>query len=118
MTAPHHDTCHHRIYHLSCEEMDALYKYARGACQICDTPEADTKRGRLVIDHLGYYGAHMVRGLLCDKCNSLMSRVDRGAPAAGKGVLEYMLNSWCARKLNPRGDHLRYRYPSIFGVAS
>lgn len=112
--APHHDTCHHRIYFLSCDDLDALWEYAEGACQICRTPEADTKRGRLVIDHLSDYGAHMVRGLLCDRCNSLMSRIDSNRPIRrSRAVLDYMSNAWCSRKLNPRGIQVRYASPGF-----
>lgn len=72
----HHRRCQHEMYRLTCAEFDELYLHADGCCQICGTPEAETKAGRLGIDHDGSYGWHAVRGLLCDKCNALMRRVD------------------------------------------
>ncbi len=96
--------CHHyAVYMLSCEEFDELYEYARGCCQLCGTAEAETPRGMLVIDHLSDYGFQAVRGLLCDKCNSFMARVD-SAKVRGwvEDVARYRLNAWFARKVHPR----------------
>lgn len=107
----YHDTCQHRQYYMSCAEFDALWRYAGGCCQICKTPELETKRGRLCIDHLPFYGQDLVRGLLCDKCNSLMRRVDEGAitypPSA---VYTYRNNTWTSRALMAhRGWHVSAR---------
>ncbi|KAB2976003.1 hypothetical protein F8R89_30825 [Streptomyces sp. SS1-1] len=72
-------TCNHELYGLSCGDYDAMRARAREACEICETAERDTTRGQLVIDHFQGEGLFIVRGLLCDRCNSVMSRHDRTA---------------------------------------
>lgn len=72
--------CTHFAYDLSCAAYDEMRDRAADACEICRTPDGETKRGRLVIDHFQGGGLFIVRGLLCDKCNSVMSRHDRNAP--------------------------------------
>ncbi len=74
----HHGTCHHGVYGLTCAGFEALWERAGGKCEICGTAAADTPRHKLCIDHDPRYGFEAVRGLLCDRCNSLMSFVDRG----------------------------------------
>jgi hypothetical protein len=64
-------------YGMTCEEYDQLRARSKGCCELCRTPEAKTKRGALVIDHFEGGGVFFVRGLLCDRCNSVMSRHDR-----------------------------------------
>lgn len=72
------NTCNHfQKYGLTCDEYDQLRARSEGRCEICQTPEPKTVRGALVIDHFAGGGAWFVRGLLCDKCNSVMSRHDR-----------------------------------------
>ena len=96
----YHDTCHHRIYFMTCEELDALRAFAGYACQICGLPEREAKRGRLCIDHLGDYGHPLVRGLLCDKCNAYMRRVDDCTIRNPRSeVYRYRNNAWCLRML-------------------
>lgn len=34
-TVLYHDTCHHALYRLTCEEFDALRDRSRGCCEIC-----------------------------------------------------------------------------------
>jgi hypothetical protein len=73
-------TCHHFIsYDLTCEDFDRLHARAAGRCELCDIAGEETPRGSLVIDHFQGGGLFFVRGLLCDKCNSVMSRHDRTA---------------------------------------
>jgi len=89
------------MYRLTCAEIDALYAYADGCCHICKTPEPETKARKLLIDHAKDYGYHAVRGLVCDKCNALMRRVDNREkfdPAAAR----YMYDSWFVRMLVER----------------
>lgn len=99
----YHDTCHHKIYFMDCAEFDELHAFARGCCQICDLPERETPRGRLCIDHLGGYGQGLVRGLLCDRCNTLMRHVDNHTlprfTTIPHGVYRYRNNAWCLRRL-------------------
>lgn len=88
----------HRTYYMSCEEYEELWAFAQGRCQICQSAPDETPRGKLCIDHLGPYGWGMVRGLLCDKCNSLMARVDAGSIRYPDGaVRRYQRTSWFAR---------------------
>jgi hypothetical protein len=62
---------------LTCDDFDRLKARADGRCELCRTPESETVRGGLVIDHFEGRGLFFVRGLLCDPCNSVMPRHDR-----------------------------------------
>jgi hypothetical protein len=74
------NTCNHfQKYGLTCDEYDQLRARSEGRCELCRTPEVKTVRGALVIDHFEGGGVFFVRGLLCDRCNSVMSRHDRTA---------------------------------------
>lgn len=76
---PEAKTCHHWQHHrLTCDEYDELRARSAGACEICGTPEADTGGKRLVVDHFEDQQARLwfIRGLLCDRCNSVMTCVD------------------------------------------
>jgi len=115
----HHDTHQHTLYRMTCADFDALWTIARGCCQICRTAEPDTIRGKLVIDHAQEYGLFAVRGLLCDKCNALMDRVDQGIEYDPR-ALTYRMNSWFVLVLRERhadrasevGRRARERYAS------
>ena len=109
----YHDTCHHKTFFLSCNALDELLAYAGRRCQICELPESEAKRGRLVIDHLRDYGWHLVRGLLCDKCNALMRRIDSGERRASRAVIDYQQNAWFARMLHPKGPSVRVMQPTL-----
>lgn len=93
--------CHHFFtYNLTCDEYDQLRARANGHCEICKTPERETTRGLLVIDHFQGGGVAFVRGLLCDKCNAVMARHDRAmvwGPATlpwAEQARAYHLNAW------------------------
>jgi hypothetical protein len=74
------NACTHFLkYGMSCDSFDLLRARAKGRCEICQAPEGATTRGALVIDHFEGGGLFFVRGLLCDRCNSVMSRHDRKA---------------------------------------
>lgn len=74
------NVCNHFAkYGMTCDSFDLLRARAGGRCEICQTPEGQTTRGALVIDHFEGGGLYFVRGLLCDRCNSVMSRHDRHA---------------------------------------
>lgn len=99
MSATHHRTCQHGVYRLSCAEFDELWQYSEGRCQICRAHEAETTRGRLVIDHAREYGWSGVRGLLCDKCNTLMKRIDAREinPHEHPAAVAYCYDAWFVR---------------------
>lgn len=72
------NTCNHfQKYGMTCDNFDRLLARAAGRCELCEKPEAETRRGALVIDHFQGGGLFFVRGLICDRCNSVMSRHDR-----------------------------------------
>jgi hypothetical protein len=74
------NACNHYLkYDMTCADFDRLRARADGRCELCDTPEEKTRRGALVIDHFQGAGLFFVRGLVCDRCNSVMSRHDRTA---------------------------------------
>ncbi|MFD8088708.1 endonuclease domain-containing protein [Streptomyces malaysiensis] len=74
------NTCNHfQKYGMTCDDFDRLLSRAAGRCELCETPEGETPRGALVIDHFQGAGLFFVRGLICDRCNSVMSRHDRSA---------------------------------------
>ncbi|GAA2948786.1 endonuclease domain-containing protein [Kitasatospora cinereorecta] len=73
--------CTHTYEHrLTCSDYDAMRDRAQGRCEICATPDHATPRGQLVIDHFRGTGYRITRGLVCDRCNSVMSRHDGTAP--------------------------------------
>jgi hypothetical protein len=94
-----HASCYtHRQSYLTCEEFEAIVEHARGCCEICATPAAETPRGSLVVDHLHGYGwGNLVRGMLCDHCNVMMGRVDRSEEPPSREACRYMRNAWFAR---------------------
>ncbi|WP_329368867.1 endonuclease VII domain-containing protein [Streptomyces sp. NBC_00669] len=74
-------TClHATVYGLTCAQYEEMRDRAGDCCELCRTPGPETPRGSLVIDHFDGMGVNFVRGLLCDRCNALMSRYDGTAP--------------------------------------
>lgn len=72
------NACTHFVtYGMTCDDYDRLRRRAAGRCELCETPEAQTVRGTLIIDHFQDRDLFFVRGLLCDRCNAVMSRHDR-----------------------------------------
>lgn len=82
------------MYGLSCQEYDRLAERAAGRCEICGLPEGETPRGTLCIDHDQRYGYTAVRGLICDKCNAHMQRVDAGERPSDRAEREYCRRAW------------------------
>ncbi|MFD3978348.1 endonuclease domain-containing protein [Streptomyces griseus] len=76
--------CTHLLgYRLTCDQYEAMRDRAQGRCEICDRLDRETPRRELVIDHFTGgrgTGVWFVRGLLCDRCNSVMQRHDGTAP--------------------------------------
>jgi hypothetical protein len=99
---PKGKTCHHWQHHwLTCDEYDQLRARAAGACEICRTPEAETGGRRLVIDHFEDRQARLwfIRGLVCDRCNTVMSCFDGHKPWGANrrweaAAREYEARSW------------------------
>lgn len=75
--------CTHALsYGLTCDDYDSLRERAKDRCEICRRSGPETPRGELVIDHFHSEGQGLffVRGLLCDRCNSVMQRHDGVSP--------------------------------------
>ncbi|WP_432053716.1 endonuclease domain-containing protein [Streptomyces sp. bgisy022] len=73
------NVCHHFTYHrLTCDDYDRLHARAEGRCELCRTPAHATGGRRLVVDHFESARPYVrvIRGMLCDACNSVMSCLD------------------------------------------
>lgn len=71
--------CHHyAVYDMSCEQFEQLRARAGGSCEICGISEKDVFREQLVVDHSHSTGR--VRGLVCLRCNQIMSCFDGRKP--------------------------------------
>lgn len=72
--------CQHAAYHgIGCDEYAEIVDWVGPHCQICGIHESDTPRGEIVLDHFDEPDRgvpHKIRGMLCDKCNALMAKVD------------------------------------------
>lgn len=95
--------CHHFTYHrLTCDQYDDLLARAAGRCEMCETVESETGGQRLVVDHFqsSQPRIRVVRGMVCDACNSAMSCLDgnkRWGPR--RSVLEPRARDYQARAL-------------------
>ena len=96
---PDHPSCRHVAYRLSCADYDAMLERAQGRCEICKIPAEQTPRGSLCIDHDPRYGGRVwaVRGLVCDKCNSLLRFTDR-YQKFDRRVYAYYRSAWFATR--------------------
>ncbi|MFE5868826.1 endonuclease domain-containing protein [Streptomyces roseifaciens] len=71
-----HTSCYHTSYALTCSEYDDLLLRAGGQCMLC---KIRPRSGRsLNIDHDHALGGWAVRGLVCDRCNQVIRRVEAG----------------------------------------
>lgn len=59
----------------------------RGRCAICGTPEEDSPKKRLHVDH--DHGSNIVRGLLCGLCNTGLGQF-KDDPARLYAAIEYL----------------------------
>lgn len=89
----------HRNYLLDCDGFDALWKHARGKCQICLVPPEHTPHGVLHIDHDPAVGHWGVRGLLCSRCNSTLHLTCLDP----KRVAAYLADPWWGHILKAHG---------------
>lgn len=88
-----HDTCHHRVYLLSCDEYSDLLTLTGENCGICGTHASTQHNGKLRIDHEHSSGDAAVRGLLCATCNRRMYFHDCGIREL-PGADEYIERAW------------------------
>lgn len=98
-TLPHHATCRHEAYRLSCAQFETLLADCQYSCATCGSTGAETTLGTLVIDHDGQVGEWAVRGMLCTPCN-VSIRIDREDPDWAE---KYLANPWWRRMLAERG---------------
>lgn len=68
----HHGRHRHRAYGLTCAQFNELFIATGGRCEICGDRGEDTPHGILFIDHDYDFGMTGVRGLLCNRCNTLL----------------------------------------------
>lgn len=101
-------TCGHRVYGMSCNDLDALYVRAGHACEICGAPERPGDP--LNIDHEAFLGKYAVRGLLCRSCNGwLGNSYHPNIRASGPEAERYLDAPWWARSGGPRAlGHARW----------
>lgn len=88
----------HELYRMDCAEFEALRARAGGHCEACGMAEEDAALGKLVIDHAHEYGLGAVRGLVCSRCNSLLSSAEYNMTPTQRGhtpwLRRYMANAW------------------------
>lgn len=63
-----------RKYGITVEQYEAMLDTQGGACAICGVSRAESER-RFAVDHC--HDSGRVRGILCDHCNRLLSRMER-----------------------------------------
>ncbi len=77
-------------YGLTSEELSALYERCNYRCQVCKLHASEHTWkgliGQLCVDHILRDGERIVRGLLCNRCNSLLGRLGDDRP----GVMRYV----------------------------
>lgn len=101
---PRHNTdgkvcSHYARYRLTCDDYDAMYARANGCCEICGAAERDVPRKKLFVDHYEDEQTIYVRGLVCTRCNRVMSAWDGNDSWGTKlrwkeAAARYAANSW------------------------
>ena len=90
-------------YGITPEQWQEMFDAQGGLCGICHGPQQGKRR--LGLDHNHETGK--VRGLLCDRCNLLVGKVETGQPVkADRGLIE----EWIAR--SGIGTGSKYTSPS------
>lgn len=93
----HRPTCTHWCkYGLPCREYDRLLWRSGNRCEVCRVRAEDVQKRPLYIDHDGRLGTgwNHVRGLVCSKCNVLMSYVDCGYRRPTPEQQNYLDSAW------------------------
>lgn len=96
-----HATCHHKNYSLTCEQYEAMLSACDERCEICGLHASENAGGKLFIDHCGGVPGWMVRGLLCNRCNTTLGK--RGHVPWDEATERYMRNPWYIRMLAEYG---------------
>lgn len=90
---PDKDQQYHRryklqsLYGLTIADYEALLISQGGACAICGSASACTNKDNLYVDHCHQTG--VVRGLLCQRCNSAIGLM-RDNPELCRKAVEYL----------------------------
>lgn len=71
-----------RLYNISFEQYDVLFKSQHGVCAICSKPPKDNRK--LFVDH--DHVTTKIRGLLCDKCNFILGLSGESASILQEGI--------------------------------
>jgi len=74
-------------YDLSSEKYKELLKIQGGVCALCGRAAKD---GKLNIDHC--HKTHLIRGLLCGRCNGCLLPIVEDRPEIIEKVFEYLKN--------------------------
>lgn len=82
-----------RMYGISQEQYDEMFKQQNGLCKICNKPEQtidprNKQLRRLSVDH-SHTGIKKVRGLLCQKCNVSLGNLNDDITLFEKAI-EYL----------------------------
>lgn len=99
----------HKIYSLSCDDYDALWRRSGGICEACGFEPDSPQRG-LVIDHDHKYGDAAVRGLICRWCNTALGKLENPdvhpafGPGPGSWFRGYFRRAWFVRSQPPQAD--------------
>lgn len=99
----------HKIYSLSCDDYDALWKRSGGVCEACGFEPDRPERG-LVIDHDHKYGNAAVRGLICRWCNTALGKLENPdinpafGPGPGSWFRSYFRRAWFVRIADSQTD--------------
>lgn len=77
-------------YGITPEQWQALFDEQAGLCGICRGPQQGKRR--LGLDH--NHATGLVRGLLCDRCNLMVGKVETGEPVKAD---RHLIEEWIAR---------------------
>ena len=80
-----------RLYNITVDQYMSLLLKQEGQCAICKSEKSGNKIGeeRLHIDHVEINGQKIVRGLLCENCNTALGKFKDDSETL-KAALEYL----------------------------